>query len=70
MKKVVVEIHNWSRIYNNLADMIGRVPEKGNLRYIRHLANLKLAIREKGNGLHKFTEKQAFAIKMAEEGEV
>lgn len=68
MKKVKYQITDWVKIYNALADLIGRVPERGNLRYIRHLANLKLKIKECGNGEHVFTEKQKSSIIIAMEG--
>jgi hypothetical protein len=67
MKKLKYQITDWVTVYNALADLIERIPERGNLRYIRHLVNLKIKLRECGNGEHVFTEKQKSSITIAME---
>ena len=71
MNKAKYQITDYAKVFNALASLIERIPERGNLRYIRHLANLKLKVKECGNGEHVFTEKQisSIIIAMEERGE-
>lgn len=50
---------------NALAELIRYIPERGNLRFIRHITHLKMKLKGRGSGVYTLTDKQVNTLEFA-----